>query len=317
MSDAAPIASVDAETTRRARTQAAAADRVLVKIGTNSLTDDASHLDRVKLDKLVSDVMDLRKRGKEVVLVSSGAVGAGTGLVGRSSDTIAQSQALSSIGQSHLMRHYTQSFDRYDQPVAQILLTGQDLHAPERFENFRTTVETLIDWGVVPILNENDAISTDELQIGDNDMLSASIVTGVDIDLLTILTDVGGVYTSNPKDDPNPELIGVVDTNYDAVQAIVDETTTAEFGGIRTKVEAARDTSEHGIPAIIAGSADPDVLERIATEEPVGTLFVPAEGDPEAAEGDNTGAAEGDNTGATNGSNARATNGSDRDPDTR
>ncbi len=290
MSDAASIGAVDTETASRVRAHAAAADRVLVKIGTNSLTDESSHLDRVKLDKLVSDVMDLRKRGKEVVLVSSGAVGAGTGLVGRAGDTIEQSQALSSIGQSHLMRHYTQSFDRYDQTVAQILLTGQDLHAPERFENFRTTVETLIDWGVVPILNENDAISTDELQIGDNDMLSASIATGIDIDLLTILTDVGGLYTSNPKDDPNPELIGVVDTNYDAVQAIVTETTTAGFGGIRTKVEAARDTSNHGIPAIIAGSADPDVLERIATEKPVGTLFAPADSHNRADGDSNTGA---------------------------
>ncbi len=279
MSDATSVSAVNAKTTENARRQAAAADRVLVKIGTNSLTDESSHLDRVKLDKLVSDIMDLRKRGKEVVLVSSGAVGAGTGLVGRPGETIEQSQALSSIGQSHLMRHYTQSFDRYDQTVAQILLTGQDLHAPERFENFKTTVETLLDWDIVPIINENDAISTDELQIGDNDMLSASIATGISIDLLTILTDVGGVYTSNPKDDPNPELIGVVDTNYDAVQAIVDETTTAEFGGIRTKVEAARDVSKHGIPAFIAGASEPDVLERIATEQSVGTLFVPADVD--------------------------------------
>jgi len=271
------VDTVDAAVAERTREQAAAAERVLVKTGTNSLTDDGSRLDRVKLDKIVADVMDLRKRGKAVVLVSSGAVGAGTGLIGRDADTIQQRQALSTVGQSHLMRHYTQSFDRFDQTVAQILLTRTDFHTPERFENFRTTVETLLSWGVVPIINENDAVATDELQIGDNDMISAAIATGIDIDLLVTLTDVSGVYTGNPKRDADAELIPAIGSNYDAVSRIVDETGAVEFGGINTKVEAARDASDHGIPAIIAGSADPNVLERVATGAPVGTLFVPTD----------------------------------------
>jgi glutamate 5-kinase len=173
------------------------------------------------------------------------------------------------------MRHYTQSFDRYDQTVAQILLTGKDLDTPERFKNFRNTVETLLEWEVIPIINENDAVATDELRIGDNDMLSASVAMGIDVDLLVTLTDVDGVYTGNPKENPDAERIEAVGTNYEAVRKLVNDSTTASFGGIRTKVEGARDVSERGIPAIIAGSAEPDVLKRIAAGEPAGTLFVP------------------------------------------
>ncbi len=286
----ATVEAIDPDVAREARERAAAAERVLVKAGTNSLTDDESRLDRVKLDKLVADVMDLRERGKEVVLVSSGAVGAGKGRLDRMNgvktgqdardageeiEPIAESQALSTVGQSHLMRHYTQSFERYDQTVAQILLTGQDLDTPERFRNFRNTIETLLAWDVVPIINENDAVAIDELQIGDNDMLSASIATGIGVDLLVTLTDVDGVYTGNPKRDPDATLIEAVGDNYDAIQRLIDESTSDAFGGIRTKVEGAHDVAIHGIPAIIAGSATPDVLERIATAKPTGTLFVP------------------------------------------
>ena len=278
MSETAVVDALDSETVSRARTLAAEADRVVVKAGTNSLTDEDSRLDRVKLDKLVADIMDLRDRGKDVVLISSGAVGAGIGRLDQETGVLEESQALSTVGQSHLMRHYTQSFDRYDQKVAQILVTGKDLDTPERFTNFRNTVETLLEWGVVPIINENDAVATEELRIGDNDMLSASVAIGLDVDLLVTLTDVDGVYTGNPKRDPDAELIEAVGSNYDAVQRLVDGTTTAEFGGIRTKVEGARDVSEYGIPAIIAGSADPDVLKRIATKKPAGTIFVPVNG---------------------------------------
>lgn len=277
MSEGRPVGVVDAETAQQTRRQAAAAQRVLVKTGTNSLTDDESHLDRVKLDKIVADVMDLRERGVDVVLVSSGAVGAGTGVVGRTPESVEQRQALSTVGQSHLMRHYTQSFDRFDQTVAQILLTRTDFHTTERFENFQATIETLLEWGVVPIINENDAVATDELQIGDNDMISAAIATGIDIELLVTLTDVSGLYTGNPKHDADAELVETVGENYDDIRQIIDETGAVEFGGIDTKVEAARDASEHGIPAIIAGSAETDVLDRVATADPVGTIFVPAE----------------------------------------
>jgi len=282
------VAAADAERVAAARERAAAADRVIVKAGTNSLTGEDSRLDRVKLDKLVADVMDLRERGTEVVLVSSGAVGAGTGRLdaGPESredvDSIVENQALSTVGQGLLMRHYTQSFERFDQDVAQILVTGTDLDAPERFDNFTNTVETLLSWGVVPVVNENDAVATDDLRIGDNDMLSASVALGLDADLLVTLTDVDGVYTGNPKRDPDAELIAAVDDGYDRLRDIVGDGTETDFGGIGTKVESAHDVSRNGTPAIIAGSAERDVLARIAAGKPTGTLFVPKVGDDDA-----------------------------------
>lgn len=261
-----------------AREQAAAADRVVVKAGTNSLTDDESNLSLSKLHKLVDDITDLRERGKDVVLVSSGAVGAGIGRIGYESETIEASQALSTIGQSQLMTAYSESFARYDTKVAQLLLTQHDLDNPDRFTNIRNTIDTLLEWGVVPIINENDAIAIEELRIGDNDRLSSSVAIGITADLLVTLTDVGGVYTGNPKDDPDAALIEAVGANYDEVQAIVDESSTESFGGIQTKVEGARRVSEHGRPAIIAGSTAPNVLDRIADGETVGTIFLPING---------------------------------------
>ena len=267
---------VAAEEVTNARALAANATRAVIKIGTNSLTTDESKLDDGKVDKLVDDIADLVDRDKEVILVSSGSIGAGKGRIGFDpDDTVEESQAVSTIGQSHLMRRYTESFERYDLTVAQILVTENDLEDPERFTNFKNTIETLLSWDVVPIINENDAVATEEIRIGDNDMLSASVTVAVGADLLVTLTDVDGVYTGNPKRDPDAELINAVGRNYAQVEDIVEETASGTFGGIRTKVRGARTVSEHGIPAIIARSTDPDVLERIATEQSVGTIFIP------------------------------------------
>ena len=274
MSDAIDPAKIE-----RTRKLAADAERVVVKAGTNSLTDAESNLDDDKLDKLVDDLADLLERDKEVILVSSGAIGAGQGRVGVETGTVEESQALSTVGQSHLMRRYTESFERYDRKVAQILVTEADLDDPERFTNFHNTIETLLSWGVVPIVNENDAVAIEEIQIGDNDMLSSSIAVGVEADLLVTLTDVDGVYTGNPKDDPDARKIAAVGANYGAVQEAVEASSTDGFGGITTKVEGARTVNEHGIPAVIAGSAEPDVLARIGEAEPVGTIFLPVNGE--------------------------------------
>ncbi len=270
--------SISADGEMQARTLAADADRVIVKAGTNSLTDESSNLDDEKLDKLVDDLAALHDAGKDVVLVSSGAVGAGKGRVGYTGETVEESQALSTVGQSYLMGRYTESFGRYDRKIAQLLLTQHDLENPERFTNFRNTIETLLEWDIVPIINENDAVATKEIRIGDNDMLSSSVALGIDADALVTLTDVGGVYTGNPKEDDTATLIEAVGRNYDEVQAIIDESSTGSFGGIETKVQGAREVSEHGIPAIIARSTEPDVLEKIAAAKPVGTVFVPING---------------------------------------
>jgi glutamate 5-kinase len=274
------------EAIAKTRKLAAEADRVVVKAGTNSLTDEESNLDDEKLDKLVDDIMDLRERGKEVVLVSSGAIGAGKGRVDQPAETVEDMQAASTVGQSHLMRRYTESFERYDQKIAQILLTQEDLVDTDRFANFRNSLETLFEWGVIPIVNENDAIAIQEIKIGDNDMISSSVAVGVDADLLVTLTDVGGVYTGNPKEDPEAEKIEAVGRNYSEVQQIVQGSSTAEFGGIRTKVQGAREANEHGIPAIIALSTEENVLQKVADGETVGTLFLPVNGKTPATVGE-------------------------------
>jgi glutamate 5-kinase len=269
------IESVDEAEVKRTRQLAADAHRIVVKAGTNSLTDESSRVDTSKIHKLVDDIMDLRSRGKEVLLVSSGAIGSGKGHIGRVGESIEDSQALSTIGQSILMRHYSESFERYDANVAQLLLTENDLESPERFENFRNTTETLLDWGITPIINENDAVAVEEIQIGDNDMISASVAIGIEADLLITLTDVEGVYTDNPKDNGSAELIEAVGTNFEAIQEIVGDSTTAEFGGMTTKIEGARSVAEQGIPAIIAKSTEPEVLRKIAEGMTVGTIFIP------------------------------------------
>ncbi|MFP4189098.1 MAG: glutamate 5-kinase [Halobacteriales archaeon] len=258
------------------RDDAAEAQRVVVKAGTNSLTDDDSNLDRLKLDKLVNDVMDLVERGKDVILVSSGAIGAGEGRVELpNGNSVENLQAASTVGQSDLMRNYSESFERYDKDVAQILVTQHDLEDARRFNNFRNTVETLFDWGVVPIVNENDAVAVEEIQVGDNDIISSSIAVGVDADLLVTLTDVGGVYTDNPKESPDAELINEVrGDEIDGVWEHVSDD-TADFGGITTKVEGAERVNDAGIPAIIAGSAEENVLKKVAEGERVGTFFAP------------------------------------------
>lgn len=270
---------LELESVETARATAAAADRAVVKAGTNSVTDASSRLDVGKIDTLVDDVMHLIEHGTDVLLISSGAIGAGLGRVGYDDRSIEESQAVSTVGQPHLMRRYEESFERYNRMTAQLLLTEQDLAHPTRFENLRNTVETLLEWDIVPIINENDAVATDEIRIGDNDMLSSSVTIGLEADLLVTLTDVGGVYTGNPKEDDTAELIEVVGANYDRIDRIVEGSASAEFGGIRTKVEGARDVSEQGVPVIIANSDDGDALQRIVNEKPVGTLFLPVNGE--------------------------------------
>ena len=258
------------------REGAAKAQRIVVKAGTNSLTDGDSNLDRLKLDKLVNDVMDLVGHDREVILVSSGAIGAGKGRVELSNGgSVEDLQAASTVGQSVLMRNYNESFERHGRDVAQILVTHHDLEDSRRFNNFRNTVETLLNWGVVPVVNENDAVAIEEIQVGDNDIISSSIAVGVDADLLVTLTDVGGVYTDNPKENPDAELIDEVHGDeIDNVWEFVGED-AADFGGITTKIEGAERVNREGIPAVIAASGEENVLRKVRDGEKVGTFFAP------------------------------------------
>ena len=183
--------------------------RVVVKIGTSTLTYNNGKLNLFRIEKLVRELADLANQGKEIILVTSGAVGAGLDRLGSTErpKTIPEKQAVAAIGQGILMHMYEKLFAEYGQIVAQVLLTRENSVKHKLYINSRNTLLTLLKMGVIPVINENDAIAIDELKIGDNDTLSATVATIVDADLLIILSDIEGVFTANPQNDPTAQLI--------------------------------------------------------------------------------------------------------------
>lgn len=257
------------------RKQLLKAKRIVVKIGTSSITDENSRLDPEKVGKFVSDTMGLRARGKEVIIVSSGAVGAGVGRLSLDCrpKEISALQAAAAVGQSALMQVYSRYFGEYQQPVAQILLTAEDFRDPKRYKNFKNMLSTLMMWGVVPIVNENDSVASEEIKVGDNDILSAHVSIGAEADLLVILSDVDGLYMDYAKKGNRGKLIKTVDRATD-VERYVGRSSRG-FGGMLSKVNAAKMVADTGVPAIIARSGEEKVLERIIEGKEVGTLFLP------------------------------------------
>lgn len=246
-----------------------------MKVGTSSLTDRHSRLDPRKVGKLVSDTMGLRTRGKEVIIVSSGAIGAGVGRLNldRRPANISSLQATAAVGQGILMQVYSRYFSEYQQPVAQILLTAEDFRDSRRYNNFKNMLSILMKWGVVPIVNENDSVALEEIKFGDNDILSAHVAIGTKADLLIMLSDVGGVYMDYSNREKHGRLVRVV-------RRIADVKKHARkppqgFGGMMTKLIAAKMATDAGIPVVIAACDEKKVLERIIDCEDVGTLFLP------------------------------------------
>jgi glutamate 5-kinase len=256
------------ETLREAR-------RIVVKLGTSSLTDESSRLDVGKMAKLVSELMNLKRQGKDPILVSSGAIGAGMGKMRLSErpEGMPQLQAAAAIGQGILMQAYEYLFNNYDQPVAQVLLTKDDFTNPIRYSNLKSTLETLLGWGVIPVINENDTIATEEIKVGDNDTLAAYVALGIDAELMVILTDVDGLYKGNPSEFSDSKLVEVVEEVTSEVESWASKAGKG-FGGMYTKVQAAKKLAENGIPTIIANGGEPDILDRVFKEN-VGTLFLP------------------------------------------
>ncbi len=250
--------------------------RVVIKVGTSSLTYETGKLNIKKIESIVRVVSDLRNRGVEVVLVSSGAVGAGVGklnLAEKPSDT-RKKQALAAIGQATLVSMYDRFFSEYGHSSAQVLLTKFILDVKERYINTKNTFETMFEYGVIPIVNENDVISTYELEFGDNDTLSAHIAKLVDAELLIILSDIDGLYDSNPQTNPDAKLISVVEKVDDKTYSIAGGAGSKRgTGGMVTKLKAAEIVNPEGIDMIITNGAHPERIYDIFEGKPTGTLF--------------------------------------------
>jgi glutamate 5-kinase len=249
---------------------------IVVKLGTGVLTDSRKQPDPAQLEQLVAQVAALRKSGKEIVLVTSGAVGAGMGALGydKRPGELAELQACAAVGQSRLMAMYAELFARHNLHVAQVLLTHDDLEHHERHLNVRNTLVTLLGRGVVPIINENDAVSFTEIKFGDNDALSALVASLLPADLLVILTTVDGVIENFGK--ANPKTISVIekiDSDLEKIARGTDSDTAV--GGMASKIQAAKIVVRSGIPLVIASGKKKNVLAKILAGENEGTLFVP------------------------------------------
>lgn len=250
--------------------------RIVVKLGTGVLTDSRKRPDQVQFAQLVAQIAALRAAGKEVVLVTSGAVGAGMGVLGHEERpaALAERQACAAVGQSRLMAMYEALFRHYELTVGQVLLTHEDLADHTRHLNARNTLLTLLKRGVVPIINENDAVSVTELKFGDNDKLSALVASLLPADLLVILTTADGLLENFGK--PGERLLSVVERIDESVEDMAGGTTSVTAtGGMTTKILAAKTVVRAGIPLVIAPGRKFDVLERILTGADEGTFFVP------------------------------------------
>jgi glutamate 5-kinase len=253
--------------------------RIVVKLGTGVLTDHRKQLDPKQLEQLVGQLAALRQTGKEVAVVTSGAVGAGMGALGYDArpTNLAEKQACAAVGQTRLMSTYEKLFAKHNLVVAQVLLTHDDLEHHERHLNARNTLVTLLGRGVVPIINENDAVSFTEIKVGDNDTLSALVASLLPADLLVILTTVDGLIENFGSADAKTfSVIETIDTKLEKLAG--NTTSETAIGGMATKVQAAKIVVRAGIPLVIAAGRKPDVLARVLAGEDEGTLFVASAG---------------------------------------
>ncbi len=259
--------------------------RIVVKVGTSTLTYGTGKINLKQLEKLVRVLADLMNMGLEVILVSSGAIGVGVGKLGlaeKPSDT-RQKQALAAIGQASLMSIYEKYFKEYGYNTGQVLLTKFVLEDEQRYISAKNAFETMIEYRVIPIVNENDVISTYEIEFGDNDTLSAYVANLVDADLLVILSDIDGFYDGNPS-EAGSELIPVIEEITEEIRSCAGGVGTRRgTGGMQTKLHAAELVLPNGIDMIIANGDAPDKLYEIVEGKSVGTLFVAKNKSPKRA----------------------------------
>lgn len=252
--------------------------KIVLKIGSSSLTrPETGDLNLRKIEKLVRVICDLKGEGRDVILVSSGAIAAGRQAMGCTErpNRLEEKQALAAVGQARLMMVYQKLFAEYNQTAAQILMTKNTITNPETRVNAHNTFNELLNLGAVPIVNENDTVATDEIQIGDNDRLSAIVAALVDADLLFLLSDIDGLYTDDPNQNPDARFIPLVDEMTPELEAMAKgSSSSVGTGGMSTKLTAAKIATSSGADMIIANADDLNVIYDILEGQEKGTLFI-------------------------------------------
>lgn len=250
--------------------------RIVVKIGTSTLAHPTGHLNIRRVEALCKIMSDIKNAGHEVILVSSGAIGMGVGKLGlreRPKD-IPSKQAAAAIGQCELMYTYDKLFSEYHHTVAQLLITGEDIASEKRHNNFRNTLNRLLELGAMPIINENDTVATDEIVIGDNDTLAAIVAQSVGAELLILLSDIDGLYTADPHTNPDAVLLHRITKIDDEIRALAGVSSTNQgTGGMITKLQAAEICLGCGCDMVIANGNNPANLYDILDGKQVGTTF--------------------------------------------
>jgi glutamate 5-kinase len=251
--------------------------RIVIKTGTSTLAHTTGRLNIKRTNKICQVISDLKNEGHEIILVSSGAIAMGVGklLLTEKPKDIPTKQAAAAVGQCELMYTYDRIFKIYNHTVAQMLITKSDFDSEERHINISNTLSKLLELNVLPIINENDTIATDEIKVGDNDTLSAYVATSAKADLLIILSDINGLYSADPRKDESAVLIPVVDEITEEIKALGGgKGSSLGTGGMHTKLNAAEICTKNGIDMIITNGSNPEVLYDIADGKQIGTRFI-------------------------------------------
>lgn len=252
-------------------------NRIVFKVGTSTLTYENGKINIQRVEKLARVLCDLRNSGKDIVLVSSGAIAVGVSKVGNSErpKSLPHKQALAAVGQSELMYLYDKLFSEYNNTVAQLLLTADVLEHDLRRQNAHNTFETLLELGIIPVVNENDTISTEEIEFGDNDTLSALVADLIGADLLVILSDIDGLYDKDPKSNADAKLIHIVpEINEDIKQCAGGAGSRRGTGGMITKIKAGEIATRAGIDMVILNGNNPYDIYEMLNDKPMGTRFL-------------------------------------------
>lgn len=251
--------------------------RIVVKVGTSTLAHKTGRLNIRRIEQLCKVLSDLKNEGHEIILVSSGAIGMGVGKLNlkKRPDDIPTKQAAAAVGQCELMYTYDKLFTEYNHTVAQLLITAPDIESPTRKQNFHNTMERLLELDTIPIINENDTVSTDEIVIGDNDTLSAIVTANTNSDLLILLSDIDGLYDKDPHKFSDAKLIPTVEKIDENIIALAGEKgSELGTGGMVTKIKAAQISTSAGCDMIIANGENPELLYKIVAGDTIGTRFI-------------------------------------------